>query len=276
MARSMERGTADDSVTTVRPGRLTREPARKSMLRILVPLLLSLSLAACSSTESRTEAERIVDRAIERHGGSRYTSSRISFRFRGIPFVVEQNRGMFEYTRTYSDTSGSIVEVLSNDGFVRTANGEPYEMTEREFNIWTEAVNSVVYFALLPYKLNDPAVVKRSLGQEVVEGRTYDRVEVTFQPEGGGRDHDDRFVFWFEAETSEMDYLAYYYTKRGTSRFRKAVNAREVGGIRFADYMNYRADSLSSEVELAARAYESGKLSLLSEVVLDSLRVESL
>jgi hypothetical protein len=183
---------------------------------------------------------------------------------------------MFRYERTYADSSGSIVEVLTNDGFARTADGEPYEMTEREFNIWTEAVNSVVYFALLPYKLNDPAVVKRSLGQEVVEGEPYERVEVMFTPEGGGRDHDDRFVFWFHAEEATMDYLAYHYTKRGTSRFRKAVNQRQIGGIRFADYLNYRADTLGYDVELAAKAFEEGALPLLSEVVLDSVMVVAL
>ena len=247
-----------------------------------MPRFLHLSalialLGACTAPrEPASPAQQMVDRAIERHGGDRYTNARIEFTFRGRPFVILNDGGMFSYTRTYSDSSGSIVEVLSNDGFTRTADGEPYEMTQREYNIWTEDVNSVVYFALLPYKLNDQAVVKRSLGSETVEGRLYERVEVTFEPEGGGRDHDDRFVFWFHSEDATMDYLAYHYTQRGTSRFRKAVNVREIGGIRFADYLNYKADSLGYNVELASKAFEAGKLTLLSDVVLDSVRVEEL
>lgn len=250
------------------------------MPRVLIlPVLLLniLASAGCSRPAAPVSpAQRIVDRAIERHGGDRYSEARIEFEFRGEEFVVVNDGGMFSYTRTYADTSGRIVEVLSNEGFARTADGEPYQMTEREFNIWTEDVNSVVYFALLPYKLNDPAVVKRWLGSETVESEPYELVEVTFEPEGGGRDHDDRFVFWFHSEDATMDYLAYHYTKRGTSRFRKAVNVREIGGIRFADYLNYKADSLGYDVELAAKAFEAGALPLLSEVVLDSVRVEAL
>ncbi len=218
-------------------------------------------------------AQSIVDRAIEVHGGSAFDNSHITFDFRGINFDVWRKDGMFRYTRTYSDTSGQIVEIMSNEGFERTADGEPYEMNEREFLKYTEDVNSVIYFALLPYKLNDPPVKHDLRGTKTIEGRPYYEIAVSFEQEGGGRDWDDQFVYWFNVETGTMDYLAYYYTQRGTARFRKAQNIRTIGGIRFADYLNFRADTMGVDVANASVAFDAGELDLLSEILTENVSV---
>jgi len=251
------------------------------MLRRLFVLILLASIGyGCTespkiegASDGPPSAESIIDRAIVAHGGDAFEHVEIDFTFRGRQFLVRRDRGMFTFTRTYADSSGQIVEVMSNEGFVRTADGAPYEMTEREYNIWTEDVNSVIYFALLPYKLNDAAVQKRYLAKYTIENEPYHGIEVTFEQEGGGRDYDDRFVFWFHVDRGTMDYLAYHYTQRGTSRFRKAVNIRTIGGIRFADYLNFRADSIGMPVELAADAFNAGSLALLSEILTEEIEV---
>ena len=202
-----------------------------------------------------------------------FEHTEIEFDFRGARFRVWRDGGMFSYSRTYADTSGNIVEEMSNDGFVRTADDQPYEMDEREYMKLTEDVNSVVYFALLPYKLNDASVVKKLLDPVTIEGQPYHSVQVTFEQEGGGRDWEDVFVFWFHTERATMDYMAYHYTVRGTSRFRKAQNIRTIEGIRFADYLNYNADSLGMDVNSAPAAFEAGELALLSEILSENVRV---
>ena len=218
-------------------------------------------------------AQGIVDRAIELHGGDLYESTVTEFDFRDFSFEVVRDGGRFEYTRAYSDTSGQIVEIMTNDGFSRTADGEPYEMTEREWSIWTEQVNANVYFTFLPYKLNDPPVIKKLLEPVTIEGEPYNTVEVTFEQEGGGRDWEDRFLFWFHQVDGTMDYFSYFYTLRGTSRFRKLINEREIGGIVFADHLNYNADTLAYDLELAPEWFEAGKLQLASEVILENITV---
>lgn len=237
-------------------------------------VLLLLFVTGCASEPGPPTATNIIDRAIEAHGGSAFENSHIEFDFRDAHFDVWRKGGMFRYTRTYADTSGQIVEIMTNDGFERTADGVPYEMDEREYLKLTEDVNSVVYFALLPYKLNDPSVLHELKGIKTIGGETFHEVEVSFEQEGGGRDWDDQFVYWFHTETGTMDYLAYYYTQRGTARFRKAQNIRTIGGIRFADYLNFKADTMGAHVARSSEAFDAGELDLLSEILTENVRVE--
>ena len=238
-------------------------------------LLLPLLLVGCvePKPDGPPTAQDIVTRAIEVHGGDMFEHVEIEFDFRGARFRVWRDGGMFSFTRTYADSSGNIVEEMSNDGFSRTANAQHYEMDEREYLKLTEDVNSVVYFALLPYKLMDTSVVKKLLDPITIEGQPYHTVQVTFEQQDGGRDWEDVFVFWFHTERGTMDYLAYHYTVRGTSRFRKAQNIRTIEGIRFADYLNYSADSLGMDVKSAPAAFQAGELLLLSEILSENVRV---
>jgi hypothetical protein len=156
-------------------------------------------------------------------------------------------------------------------------NGVPVALPESDALAAEGAVNSVVYFALLPYALADAAVQPRLVGADTLSGEPYDLVEVTFRPEGGGRDYQDRFVYWIHHERSTVDYLAYSYeVSGGGARFRAAYNPRTVGGVRFADYRNYAAEPLEPPLEAMGRLFEADSLDLLSEIVLDDVRVESL
>ncbi len=155
-------------------------------------LLLPLLLVGCvePKPDGPPTAQDIVTRAIEVHGGDMFEHVEIEFDFRGARFRVWRDGGMFSFTRTYADTSGNIVEEMSNDGFARTANAQHYEMDEREYLKLTEDVNSVVYFALLPYKLMDASVVKKLLDPITIEGQPYHTVQVTFEQQDGGRERD--------------------------------------------------------------------------------------
>src|SRR5690606_15410685 len=113
-------------------------------------------------------------------------------------------------------------------------------VTEERKQAYSNSVNSVAYFAFLPYGLNDPAARKQWKGETELEGQTYDIIEVTFDEEGGGDDFEDEFLYWFNQENGQMDFLAYtYHTEGGGVRFRKAFNSRMVNGIRIQEYENY-------------------------------------
>jgi Family of unknown function (DUF6503) len=255
--------------------------------RILLPLLLAaLIFQSCQSkvqndaTAPDSNADRaigIVDQAIEAHGGDILNNALMSFDFRGRHFSVTRNDGLFSYERTYTDTDGrTIRETLTNEGFDREIDGRPSIMDSTTSHNMLTSVNSVVYFALLPLPLNDPAVVKRYLGEATISGEPYDKVEVTFKQDGGGRDYEDRFIYWFHRDRHTMDYMAYYfYVNDEGSRFRKAINIRDVGGVRIQDYVNMKSDSLDyNSVEHYDRMFEEGKLVPVSEVILDNVRIE--
>lgn len=248
--------------------------------------LLCGGLLACAAPDAdesaSARAEAIIDQAIAAHGSDALDHAVVEFDFRDAHFRIRRDGGRFHYQRTYTDSLGrSVREVLSNDSLYRAVDGERLSLTEDERSSVESAVNSVTYFALLPYYLQDAAVQPEYLGVDTVAGAPYDQVRVTFRQEGGGRDWQDVFVYWFDPSDHTMDYLAYAYgfgpdEEYGT-RFREAYNARTVNGIRFADYRNYTSagDTLRDLTRYSALMAQDS-LELVSQVEKDSIRVQLL
>jgi hypothetical protein len=233
-------------------------------------VLFALLITSCTPKD---EAQKVVDRAIEHAGGDLYNHSEVSFRFRDIDYSARHNEGLYEYIRIIDDSVGIIRDVLNNDGFYREINGQKVDLIDTMAAKYARSVNSVIYFALLPDALNDPAVIKEYLGKKEMDGKTYDKIKVTFKQEGGGAHYEDEFVYWFEENTGDLDYMAYlYFTDGGGMRFRKAYNAREVNGIRFSDYINYEASDTVSLVHMDD-AFNQGALKELSLIELENIQV---
>lgn len=230
---------------------------------------------AAGEAVTDTVAVAVIERARAAHGVDALDAAEVTFSFRGTPFRVERDGGRFTYARTWEDSTGTVHDVLDNDGVRRTVDGVPVDLDERAALSAEEDVNSVVYFALLPHGLADGAVQPRYLGADTLGGEPYDLVEVTFRQEGGGKDYQDRFLYWVHRERDTMDFLAYSYeANTGGARFRRAVNPRTIGGVRFADYENYSAEPLEPPLEDLGRMWEADSLELLSEIVLDRVRVQ--
>jgi len=245
---------------------------------ILAAGLLAL-VSSCGGSADLTDPQIIVDRALKVHGSQILQNARFTFDFRGRQFSITRKNGLFSYERAYRDSSGtSIVERLNNDGFFRDIKGLPPETDSVTHRDMEPSVNSVSYFALLPLPLNDPAVVKTFLGEVDIRGQAYYKIEVVFLQEGGGRDFQDRFLYWFHKANYTMDYMAYYfYTDEEGARFREATNVRQIEGVRIADYLNYTTDGLSYEtIELFDELFNADSLELVSEVNLDDVRIEIL
>lgn len=140
---------------------------------------------------------------------------------------------------------------------------------------YTRSVNSTIYFALLPYGLNDPAVRKKYLGKTTFEGQPYFTIEVTFKKEGGGEDFNDVFLYWIHEKNFTMDYMAYlYYTDGGGLRFRKAYNPRKVNGILFQDFINYQPKDDSVSIAQIENAYKQNLLEELSRIEVTNIQVK--
>ncbi|HKK75374.1 MAG TPA: DUF6503 family protein [Saprospiraceae bacterium] len=247
---------------------------------LLIPLFLGflvLFFSACQSKESNP-AQRIVDQAIETHGMDKLDQSVVEFDFRNRHYRATRRGGQFVYERIFEDSLGTIHDSLSNEGFQRRINGEGVELTEERKSAYSNSVNSVIYFALLPYFLNDPAVQKTFLGESQIKGEPYYKVKVTFQADGGGKDHDDEYIYWFHKDNYTMDYLAYnYQVEGGGARFRVAYDQRKVDGILFADYHNLKpADKDNLAVATFDSLYHQDALIHLSEIKSEDIAVELL
>lgn len=227
------------------------------MTRISLFILVCVWMA-CQPAE--TNPDTIVDRAIDAHGGDIFSNSEISFDFRDRHYIARRNKGLFSYERIFKDSADNqIHDFLTNAGFSRQINGSTVNIPDSMAAKYARSVNSTIYFASLPYGLNDPAVKKRFWGNVELEGKTYYQIEVTFQEEGGGEDHTDIFLFWFDTQTYQMDYLAYlYFTDGGGLRFRKAIRKHPVNGLVLQDYLNYEPVQNNSKLEDLAALYEKG------------------
>jgi len=252
-------------------------------MKYLALLLLStLFLMNCESEKTvekqgiqeaePTKADMIFAKTLEAHGGDLYEKANYGFVFRGKNYTFENDGDRFEYTMKYEKNDTTFFERMDNDVFVSEANGEVQKLTKKKASAKREVLNSVIYFATLPHKLKDGAVNKNFVGVTKIKDKPYDILEVTFKEEGGGKDFDDTYHYWINQETSIIDYLAYNYTvNKGGVRFRAANNSRNVNGIVFQDYGNYKAEVGTPLADLPA-LYEAGELKKLSEINTESVK----
>lgn len=234
-------------------------------------ILLIIIFASCAT--STENAQSIVNAATHVAGSEKLNRSSVEFRFRDMEYGLRQYDGQYEMVRISKDTVNLIQDILTNEGFTRLINGSKVDVADSMKVKYGNSINSVLYFALLPYKLNDRAVIKELLGSEEVNNRSYDKVRVTFLADGGGQDHEDEFIYWIDQDNRHVDYLAYsYQTDGGGQRFRVAYNPREINGVRIVDYINFKP---ADEVDLGdiAKLYQSGELEEVSRIKLENVTI---
>ncbi len=235
--------------------------------------IILFSIISCSENNP----QRVVDKAIAAAGGEKYLHSSIEFDFRGRHHKGSREGRKFSYERIFKnekDSTQTIHDIVSNDGFKRFINDTLTTVPDSMAVKYTSSVNSVLYFALLPYGLNDASVNKKFLGETTIDDKTYYKIEITFNKEGGGEDHDDRFIYWINTADYTIGFLAYSYAEDDGIgyRFRKAFNSRKVNGILFSDYINY-AQNGKIQLEDLEELYKKDELKELSRIENTNIRV---
>jgi hypothetical protein len=240
----------------------------------VLTFLMLVATIACTPQPKGDETAEIIKKTITAAGCSNFEGTNIQFDFRGMRYRSYRINGIFELQRIQFDSVGNeIKDVLTNDGLKRYFNDTLVAIEDSMAAKYAASVNSVHYFANLPLGLSDPAVRAENLGTTEIKGKGYHKLKITFSEEGGGDDHQDIFLYWIDPINYTIDYLAYqYFTEGGGIRFREAYNIRTIGGIRFADYHNYKAETTANFL-LVDSLFNSGKLELLSEINLENIEV---
>lgn len=235
-----------------------------------VLLLLTLTvLYSCT-----TDPVSIVDKAIEEAGANNLNGKEISFDFRDKHYRSVRENGRYLLERSFEQDSLNIRDVLNNEGFSRYVNGTQEQVADSMVTRYSNSVNSVHYFAYLPYGLNDQAVNKEMMGEVNINGKDYYKIKVWFDQQGGGTDFEDVFIYWIGKNDFKVDYLAYeYHTNEGGIRFREAYNRRTVNGIDFVDYRNYKPASKDIELSTIDSLFANDALELLSVIELKDVKV---
>ena len=253
-------------------------------MKYVLPIMLSLLCFSCNDIKQNSvqaqqtdemTASSLIDQSIEAAGLHRLTNSDIGFTFRDVRYSASRSNGQFSLLRRFKMENEFVVDSLTNDGFTRHLNAELVHVPDSMVTKYAASVNSVHYFSVLPYGLNDPAVNHEVLDEVIIKNKSYHTLRVTFDQVGGGEDFEDVFIYWINKDSKIVDYLAYSYEEsegRGI-RFREAFNPRTIEGVKFVDYNNYKSQVTPKALINLPLLFENERLELVSKIELDSIAV---
>ncbi len=235
-----------------------------------------IAFATGSCTSSLTDPQQIIDKTIVASGGEKYTNSTIEFDFRERHYIAIRAGGKFSYERIFKDSTRTIHDYVSNDGFRREMDGVVVEVADSMKVKYTSSTNSVIYFALLPYGLNDASVQKKFLGETVIDDKAYYKIEISFLQDGGGEDFQDMFNYWISKDDFNIGFLSYSFSENDeiSSRLRKGYNPRRIENVLFLDYINYKPKDNKVRFDQLEELYEKDELEELSKIELQNISVK--
>lgn len=245
-------------------------------MKYLSIVLFGLMLCSCNDKQRKSiDADSVINKSIEVSGVDKLNSSICSFDFRDMHYIAVRNKKTFKLKRRFRDSTNVIRDILSNTGFERYANDSLIKVSDSMASKYGASLNSVHYFAVLPYGLDGEAVIKSYLNEIEIKGKNYYKIKVTFNKDGGGEDFEDVFIYWVNSKSSKIDYLAYSYNEEDGKglRFREAYNERYVNGVRFVDYNNYKPEENTFELEDLDQLFIENRLKLLSKIELENISV---
>ena len=234
--------------------------------------LMYIFLLSCSSEYSKEK--QIIEKSMQVYGWNQKEFS-IVFDFRDYKYKLTRKPNFFSYQRSILREGVLIKDVMtSNTKLKRYLDEIPLKLSDSLKDIYSNSLNSVMYFFQLPRPLNDPAVIANYKGEKTISNKVYWALEVKFQEKDGGKDFQDEFRYWIDPKSGYIDYLAYsYLTDGGGTRFRKAKNVRENNGFIFQDYTNFRPVKKFTSLDSLPILYERGKLILVSEIENKNIKV---
>lgn len=233
-------------------------------------ILIVLFFNSCAKKTQQFTAHEIINQSIKVANFNKVSNAKISFDFRGVSYTATRNNGFYTLTKQ----KDSLLDILTNKNFTRKIDNKTQLLSDSLTNIYKNSLNSVHYFSVLPFGLNDKAVQKKKLADEIINGKDYYKVQVTFSENGGGDDFEDVFVYWFLKENFQLDYLAYeYHTNGGGIRFRAVNKENLVKEIRFTNYDNYKPKNNRIILKNTGKAFENGQLEKISEINLENITV---
>ena len=225
----------------------------------------TLMMVYCQDKTINTE--ELIDRVIVAHGAEKFSDIHLEFTFRDFDYILHRTVEETIFIRESNNSDSlKIRDVYPlNNGLQRYINEQITQQTDSLVQLFQSSLNSVMYFVQLPFKLKDPAVITESIDQQTIKEQIYNVIKVTFEQQGGGEDFQDEYRYWIHPENYTMDYLAYSFNvDEGGIRFRKAIKRREINGIVFQDYENYRPVNDEATLDSLAALFSNGDLELVS------------
>lgn len=236
-------------------------------------ILLFLILVSCSNS-SHISTSQIINKSIKAHGWDQDDFS-IVFDFRDYQYELKRKNKFYSFQRTTKKEGNVIKDLMSSKKKLkRFINDKSVELSDSMTNIFSNSLNSVMYFFQLPRPLKDQAVITKYLGLAKIFNEKYWTIKVTFKENGGGKDYQDEFRYWININNGQIDYIAYnYLTEGGGTRFRQAVNKQLNQGFIFQDYINFKPNVKFVSLDSLPILFEAGNLIKVSNIKNKNIRV---
>ena len=236
-------------------------------------ILLFLILVSCSNS-SHISTSQIINKSIKAHGWDQDDFS-IVFDFRDYQYELKRKNKFYSFQRTNKKEGYVFKDLMSSKKKLkRFINDKSVELSDSMTNVFSNSLNSVMYFFQLPRPLKDQAVITKYLGLAKIFNEKYWTIKVTFKENGGGKDYQDEFRYWININNGQIDYLAYnYLTEGGGTRFRQAVNKQLNQGFIFQDYINFKPNVKFVSLDSLPILFEAGNLIKVSNIKNKNIRV---
>jgi len=232
-----------------------------------------LFFLSCQSPKSEN-AEEIIQKALHQSGFDKLSFS-VDFDFRDYHYTLTRKPSFYSFSRSTIQKDVEVKDVMtSSKPLQRFIDGKVIQLSDSLQRVYSNSLNSVMYFFQLPKPLQDTAAINELVGAVVIHGDTYWTLKVTFKEEGGGEDFQDEYRYWINQKNHEIDYLAYnYLTDGGGTRFRRAINKRKIVGIFFQDYVNYKPFQKFEQLDSLPSLFEQEELEQVSLIENKNIRV---
>lgn len=242
-----------------------------SFQKIVFPIFLFF--LSCQSPKSEN-AQEIIQKALHQSGFDKSSFS-VDFDFRDYHYTLIRKPSFYSFSRSTIQKDVEVKDVMtSSKPLQRFIDGKMILLSDSLQRVYSNSLNSVMYFFQLPKPLQDTAAINELVGAVVIHGETYWTLKVTFKEEGGGEDFQDEYRYWINQKNHEIDYLAYnYLTDGGGTRFRRAVNKRKIEGIFFQDYVNYKPFQKFEQLDSLPSLFEQEELEQVSLIENKNIRV---
>lgn len=242
-----------------------------SFQKIVFPIFLFF--LSCQNPKSEN-AQEIIQKALHQSGFDKSSFS-VDFDFRDYHYTLIRKPSFYSFSRSTIQKDVDVKDVMtSSKPLQRFIDGKMILLSDSLQRVYSNSLNSVMYFFQLPKPLQDTAAINELVGAVVIHGETYWTLKVTFKEEGGGEDFQDEYRYWINQKNHEIDYLAYnYLTDGGGTRFRRAVNKRKIEGIFFQDYVNYKPFQKFEQLDSLPSLFEQEELQQVSLIENKNIRV---
>ncbi len=203
-----------------------------------------------------------------------YNDAELGFDLDGQSYRVARVDDSYRYTAHDKNAGREVYRELNNLGYFEHLNGKMLELSAEDSSSQAGDIHASVYFALLPFSLDDPQLQAEYLGEDSLDGRAYHRLGIRNEDGFGLQEGLAEFLYWFDTESFRLDYLAHSLAAKEGTRFRKALNSRRVNGIVFQDYEVFRGPGIDS-LHMIAELYASDRLLSISRKTLSGIFVKA-